>query len=56
MKIDRFENIKSWQVAREIFGAVYALATSSSLGKRFLSQRSDDPFFRLNHAQHHRWL
>lgn len=35
MKIDRFENIKSWQVAREICGPVYALATSSSLGKDF---------------------
>lgn len=35
MKIERFEDIEAWQIAREVCGAVYALVASSSLGKDF---------------------
>jgi len=35
MKIERFEDIEAWQIAREVCGAVYALAASSGLGKDF---------------------
>ena len=35
MKIERFEDIEYWQVAREVSVAVYALAASSGLGKDF---------------------
>jgi four helix bundle protein len=33
MKIERFEEIEAWQIARELCSAIYALATSSPLGK-----------------------
>lgn len=35
MKIERFEDIEAWQIAREVCGAVYALVASSGLGKDF---------------------
>lgn len=35
MKIERFEDIEAWQIAREVCGAVYALVASSGLGKGF---------------------
>lgn len=35
MKIERFEDIEAWQIAREVCGAVYTLAASSGLGKDF---------------------
>lgn len=35
MKIERFEDIEAWQIAREVCGAVYVLAASSGLGKDF---------------------
>ncbi len=35
MKIERFEDIESWQLARELCNAVYKLVSSSGLGKDF---------------------
>ena len=35
MKIKRFEDIESWQVARKLTVSIYALSQSSSLGKEF---------------------
>lgn len=35
MKIERFEDIEAWQIARELCKAIYALAGSSGLGKDF---------------------
>jgi len=35
VKIKRFEDIESWQVARKLTVSIYALSQSSSLGKEF---------------------
>ena len=35
MKIERFEDIESWQIARKLTCAIYALSQSSSLGNDF---------------------
>jgi len=35
MKIERFENIEAWQLARELCKAVYMLVASSALAKDF---------------------
>ncbi len=35
MKIERFEDIEAWQIARKLCKAVYELASSSGLGKDF---------------------
>ena len=35
VKIERFEDIESWQIARKLTSAIYALSRNSSLGKDF---------------------
>ena len=35
MKIERFEDIESWQAARKLTVSIYALSRNRSLGKDF---------------------